>query len=166
MVRVSTNIVLIRTFKIGIMTTITVENASKQPFLGILRELVSAYLEFSKLDSDGLRQYKLTQAQADVIFTLGNTEGLTFKEIGELTLITKGTLTGVIDRLEQKSLVKRVQGSDDRRCVRVVLTRKGDQMFREVFPKHVAYIKERFDKLSSTEIQSIERSLRKLRQIF
>ena len=108
------------------MATVTIHNAAKQPFMGIVRELVWAYQAFSKLDSDALRQYKLTTPQADVIFTLGNTEGLTFKEIGEMTLITKGTLTGVIDRLEQKSLVKRIQGRDDRRCTQVKLTKKGE----------------------------------------
>lgn len=148
------------------MTTVTVENASKQPFLALVRELVWTYQAFSKADVEDLRQYKLTQAQADVIFTLGNTEGLTFKEIGEMTLITKGTLTGVIDRLEQKSLVKRVQGREDRRCTRVVLTRKGNELFRDVFPKHIAHLKTRFDKLSCNEVQNIERSLRKLRQVF
>lgn len=148
------------------MTTVTVDNASKQPFMALVRELVWAYQAFSRLDSDGLRQYKLTQPQADVVFTLGNTEGLTFKEIGEMTLITKGTLTGVIDRLEQKALVKRVQGREDRRCTRVVLTKKGDQLFRDVFPKHIGHLKARFDQLSSNEILTIERSLRKLRQIF
>lgn len=148
------------------MTTVTVDNASKQPFLALVRELVWAYQAFSRADSEGLRQYKLTQPQADVVFTLGNTEGLTFKEIGEMTLITKGTLTGIIDRLEQKTLVKRVQGSEDRRCTRVVLTKKGNQVFRDVFPKHVAYMKSHFDQLNSNEILTIERSLRKLRQIF
>jgi len=148
------------------MSTVTVENAAKQPFLALLRELVWTYQAFNKMDSEGLRQYKLTQPQADVIFTLGNTDGLTFKEIGESTLITKGTLTGVIDRLEEKSFVKRVQGSDDRRCTRVMLTKKGDQLFRDVFPKHISYFKSHFDKLSESEMQSIERSLRKLRQIF
>ena len=148
------------------MTTVTVENASKQPFLALVRELVWAYQAFSRLDSDGLRQYKLTQPQADVIFTLGNTEGLTFKEIGELTLITKGTLTGVIDRLEQKALVKRVQGNEDRRCIRVVLTKKGDRLFRDIFPKHIAHLKTHFDQLSDNEILTIQRALKKLRQVF
>lgn len=148
------------------MPEITAENASQQPFLSLLRELVRTYQAFSKMDGEGLRQFKLTQPQADVIFTLGNTDGLTFKEIGELTLITKGTLTGVIDRLEDKALVKRVQGNDDRRCTRVVLTKKGDQMFRDVFPKHISYFKASFDRLSESEMQAIERSLKKLRQIF
>ena len=147
------------------MTTVTVDNASKQPFLALVRELVWAYQAFSRLDTDGLRQYKLTQPQADVIFTLGNTVGLTFKEIGELTLITKGTLTGVIDRLEQKTLVKRVQGNEDRRCTRVILTKKGDRLFRDIFPKHIAYLKTHFDQLSNNEILTIQRALKKLRQV-
>ena len=147
------------------MTTVTVENASKQPFLALVRELVWAYQAFSRLDTDGLRQYKLTQPQADVVFTLGNTEGLTFKEIGELTLITKGTLTGVIDRLEQKALVKRVQGNEDRRCTRVILTKKGDRLFRDIFPKHIAYLKTHFDQLSNNEILTIQRALKKLRLV-
>ncbi len=148
------------------MTTITVDNASKQSFMALVRELVWTYQAFSRLDSDGLRQYRLTQPQADVIFTLGNTDGLTFREIGELTLITKGTLTGVVDRLEKKSLVKRRQGNEDRRCTRVVLTKKGNRLFRDVFPKHIAYLKSHFDQLSNNEILTIQRALKKLRQVF
>jgi DNA-binding MarR family transcriptional regulator len=147
------------------MASVTIHNAAKQPFMGLVRELVWAYQAFSRIDSDGLRQYKLTTPQADVIFTLGNTEGLTFKEIGEMTLITKGTLTGVIDRLEQKTLVKRIQGRDDRRCTQVKLTKKGEQLFIDVFPKHIAHLKAHFDKLNSKEVTSIEQSLRKLRHI-
>ena len=51
-----------------------------------------------------------TVAQANVIFTLGNTDGMTCKDIGDWTHITKGTLTGVIDRLELKGLVERWGG--------------------------------------------------------
>lgn len=145
------------------MTTVTLENAAKQPFMALVRELVWTYQAFSRLDSEGLRQFDLTPPQADVIFTLGNTEGFTFKEIGKHTLITKGTLTGVIDRLEQKGIVKRVQGADDRRCTRVVLTIKGVKLFEKVFPIHIGKLKKHFDRLSCNEMQTIERALRKLR---
>lgn len=148
------------------MATITIDNAAKQPFMSLLRELVWTYQAFDKIDNNGLRKYKLTQPQADVIFTLGNTDGLTFKEIGMQALITKGTLTGVIDRLESKSLVKRVQGNVDRRCTRVVLTKKGEKLFTDIFPKHIAYMKQYFDKLTCNEIHTIERALKKLRHIF
>ena len=148
------------------MPTITVGNAAKQAFIPLMRELVRTYQAFDKVDNDGLRTYNITQSQADVLFTLGNTQGLTFKEIGCQTLITKGTLTGVIDRLEKKGLVKRIPGSEDRRCIRVVLTGKGKRLFADIFPQHIAYLKKYFDKLSCNEVRTIERALQKLHSIF
>lgn len=146
--------------------TITLKNASKQEFIPVLRELVKAYQAFASYDAAGYRESDLTVSQADVIFTLGNTAGLTFKEIGELTLITKGTLTGVIDRLEDKGLVKRVTQTDDRRCTRVVLSAKGNKVFETEFPRQIAYIKQRFDRLTPQELKQLQTVLQKLRMAF
>ena len=77
------------------------KNASKQPFVAVVRELARAYQAFQAFDAENLRQYDITVPQADVIFTLGNTAGMVFKDIGKHTLTTKGTLTGIVDRLEQ-----------------------------------------------------------------
>lgn len=148
------------------MTTITARNASKQDFMPLMRELVRCYQAFAAYDAAGYQGTGLTVSQADVLFTLGNTDGLTFKEIGSLTLITKGTLTGVIDRMEQKGLVKRVAMSDDRRCTRVSLTAKGNKLFNQEFPRQVRYIKERFDRLNPADMEQAITVLRKIREIF
>ncbi len=142
------------------------KNAAKQAFMPLMRELVRAYQAFAAFDAAGHREAGLTVSQADVIFTLGNTDGLTFGEIGEKTLITKGTLTGVIDRLEKKGLVRRVQCPEDRRCTRVTLTQKGKAVFERQFPRHIAYLKARFDRLSDAEQRTAQKSLQKLRGIF
>lgn len=145
---------------------ITAANAAKQDFIPVMRELVRAYQAFSSYDARGYEGTGLTVPQADVLFTLGNTEGLSFKQIGELTLITKGTLTGIIDRMEQKGLVKRKVSAEDRRITLVRLTRRGERLFEELFPKQIAYIKQCFDKLSKAELKEIKKSLSKLREIF
>lgn len=145
---------------------ITVDNASEQAFIPVLRELVRAYQAFTSFDAVGYRDSGLTVSQADVIFTLGNTDGMTFKEIGALTLITKGTLTGVIDRLEEKKLVKRITLSDDRRCTQVLLTTKGNKVFAKEFPRQIAYIKTRFDRLSPQDLKQLQAVLQKLRTAF
>jgi len=145
---------------------ITASNAAKQDFLPVLRELVRAYQAFASFDAHGYQGTGLTVPQADVLFTLGNTAGLSFKEIGESTLITKGTLTGVVDRLEDKGLMKRRVSSEDRRVTKVVLTKKGMRLFEEVFPRQVNYIKKRFDLLSKAELAEIKKSLNRLHTIF
>ncbi|MDH5178589.1 MAG: MarR family transcriptional regulator [Gammaproteobacteria bacterium] len=145
---------------------ITPANAARQPFMPLLRELVRAYQAFANYDAAGYRDSDLTVSQADVIFTLGNTTGLTFKEIGELTLITKGTLTGVIDRLEQKQLVRRVAQDEDRRCTRVELTPQGKLVFETEFPRQITRLGERFQRLDAKEQAQLIVLLQKLRQAF
>lgn len=148
------------------MTSITIDNAAKQDFIPLMRELVRAYQAFAAVDAAGYRNSDLTVPQADVLFTLGNTDGLTFKEIGEQTLITKGTLTGVIDRMEEKGLLKRVAMPDDRRCTRVILTTKGNKLFQKEFPRQVAYIKQRFDQMDKSSQKRALDSLKQIREIF
>ena len=66
--------------------------AANEEFIPLMRELTRAYQAFAAYDALGYRNTDLTVPQADVVFTLGNTDGLTFREISEKTLITKGTL--------------------------------------------------------------------------
>jgi MarR family transcriptional regulator, 2-MHQ and catechol-resistance regulon repressor len=119
--------------------------AAKASFLPAMRELVRAYQAFSAYSEAHIRQFDLTPAQFDVIATLGNTNGLSMGEIGEKTLITKGTLTGVIDRLIQKQLVLREVPPDNRRNVMVQLTPQGQRIFEQSFPSHIARLSDMHD---------------------
>jgi MarR family transcriptional regulator, 2-MHQ and catechol-resistance regulon repressor len=87
-------------------------------------------------------------------------------DLGEKTLITKGTLTGVVDRLEQKGLVSREVPADNRRCVVVKLTLEGQALFEKVFPVHIAHIKQCFEKLEPSELELLRVLLNRLRQTF
>jgi MarR family 2-MHQ and catechol resistance regulon transcriptional repressor len=144
----------------------TSKQAAREPFLEVLRELVWTYFAMEATGSADIRRLGLTPPQFDVIATLGNTPGMTFKELGEKTLITKGTLTGVVDRLEAKGLVQRVAAEEDRRSVIARLTPEGENMFEETFTSHILFMKQRFDRLSTAERQQITASLRRLRAVF
>jgi MarR family transcriptional regulator, 2-MHQ and catechol-resistance regulon repressor len=144
----------------------TTIESTNESFLPTIRELARAYQAFSMYSEAHVRQFDLTPAQFDAIATLGNTNGLSMGELGEKTLITKGTLTGVIDRLIQKQLVFRETPSDNRRSVIVQLTPKGQKVFEEVFPSHIAYLKQRFEKLDPSELELLKVLLSRLRQLF
>jgi MarR family transcriptional regulator, 2-MHQ and catechol-resistance regulon repressor len=119
---------------------------------------------FERYSGESVRQYGLTHAQFDIVATLGNTPGMSYKELGERTLITKGTLTGVIERLEQKGLVVRERSSDDKRSFHVRLSDAGEAVFRDVFPKVVAHGKRPFAEFSEAEFDEMDEVLRKLRE--
>jgi MarR family 2-MHQ and catechol resistance regulon transcriptional repressor len=142
------------------------EKSAREAFLPVMRELVRTYQAFSCYDAAGYSDVDLTVPQADVIFTLGNTRGLTCKEIGEKTLITKGTLTGILYRLEAKQLIRRVRLAEDRRSTRIQLTRAGERVFVREYPRQIAYLKKRFQRLTQSELHEIHAALRKLREVF
>jgi len=150
------------------MAKITAQNADSQAFVPLMRELLNAYHVFASYDADShrLSGSGLTVAQANVIFTLGNTEGMTCKDIGDWTHITKGTLTGVIDRLENKGLVERWAVEGDGRKTIVALTRKGERIFEQEYPRHISYLKERFDGLKATDRKQATQLLESISGLF
>ena len=84
----------------------------------VIRELARCYQAFQRASDANIRRMGLTPPQFDIVVTLGNTPGMSFKELGSRTLITKGTLTGVVDRLEARGLVERQASQTDGRSTR------------------------------------------------
>ena len=136
-------------------------------YLSLLRPLVEAYLAFYRVGNRHIQSLGLTPGQFDVIAELEGTEGLTCAELSQHTLTTKGTLTGVLDRLEQKGLVQRGEISGDRRATMVQLTPKGQVLFEQVFPVHADYMRPFFAQaLDESEVQDAKRLLRRIRDSF
>ncbi len=120
---------------------------------------------FERLSGEHVRQCGLTHAQFDIIATLGNTAGMSYKELGDKTLITKGTLTGVIERLEQKGLVQRERSLDDKRSWFIRLSPEGEQVFREVFPQVIAKGSVVFSQYSEDDFAALEKTLSSLKKV-
>lgn len=138
----------------------------REPALVTIRELARCFQAFESYSAAHIRTLGLTPPQFDIVATLGNTPGMSFKELGEKTLITKGTLTGVVDRLEARGIVRRVESNADRRSTRVELTDVGAALFDEVFPGVVARTKQVFAILGEDERLALEAGLRRLRETF
>jgi MarR family transcriptional regulator, 2-MHQ and catechol-resistance regulon repressor len=129
------------------------------PYLKVLRPLVEAYLAFWRNDIRHIKSLRLTPSQFDVIATLGDTEGMTCSELSAHTLVTKGTLTGVLDRLASKGLIRREAIKKDRRCTKISLTVKGDALFRKTFAAHLAFLRPFFERALSPEQADQTRAL-------
>jgi len=88
---------------------------------------------------------------------------MTSKLLGEKTLITKGTLTGVVDRLILKDLVRRTQCKYDGRSQIVQLTKKGEAVFDSVYPAHLSYLSKRFADIKPEDYARMQAALQELR---
>jgi DNA-binding MarR family transcriptional regulator len=128
-------------------------------WLPTVRLLSRCFQAFERISDLHVRTLGLTGPQFDIIATLGNTQGMTCGELGERTLITKGTLTGVLDRLVARGLVSRFSHETDGRSRNVRITETGQQLFEDVFPKHLKHCAEAFGALDDATLARLNESL-------
>jgi len=133
-------------------------------FPTVLRELLRTNQAFLSYAAGHVHPLDLTLPQYDVIITLGNSAGMTPKKLGEQTLITKGTLTGVITRLEGKGLVHRMASKKDGRSQIIRLTEAGKEIFERTYPEHLLYINRLFNDYSPEDIATLEAVLLRLQK--
>lgn len=133
---------------------------------GAAREMVQAYHAFERFSSSHIRHLGLTTAQFSVLLALSGGPAKSCKALCAQTAITKGTLTGVIDRLVEKGLVRRGDFVQDRRSSSVCLTDEGQRTFEHVADRHFTCLQQAFSAFEADELKSIEASLRRFRQLF
>ncbi len=135
-------------------------------FLATIRQLALCYQAFDRFSTKQLQGSGLSHRQFDIIATLGNTPGMSPKELGERTLITKGTLTGVINRLVDKNLVQRIPSPLDGRSQIIQLTPAGEAKFDEMFPLLLAAMGKVFTNFKASDYQRVQNALQDLRAVF
>jgi len=88
-----------------------------------------------------LEPFGLTTFHWVVLCCLWEDDGLATSSIGERLQQVGGTLTGVLDRMEERGLVRRERDTRDRRIWRIWLTDAGKQL-EEVLPPIAVEIRE------------------------
>lgn len=130
------------------------------------RELSLTYHAFEVFASRHLRELGLTPGQFSVMSVLAKGTDISCKALGQQAGITKGTLTGIVDRLEQKGLARRSTSPQDRRSSVVNLTDEGRVTFERVANHHFAYLQEAFAGFDHEDLSSFEASFRRFREFF
>lgn len=138
--------------------------SSESTFPTVLRQLMRTHQAFLSYAAQHVHLLDLTLPQYDVIITLGNTSGMPSKKLGEETLITKGTLTGVVSRLEDKGLVERLASKKDGRSQIIRLTEAGRAIYNRTFPEHMVHLSRLFENYAPEEVTKLEADLARLHQ--
>ncbi|MCZ2147996.1 MAG: MarR family transcriptional regulator [Bryobacterales bacterium] len=82
--------------------------------------------------------------------------------VGKKVLLTSGSITAAVDRLERKGLVERRASETDRRARLVHLTGRGRQLIQRAFGEHAAVMEEVVSVLTASERATLVNLLRKL----
>jgi len=82
-------------------------------------------------------RWDLSPSQFNVLNLLRlNPDGLSQTDLSRQLIMHRSNLTGLVDRLEQRGLLKRKDVAADRRAYRVVLTASGSALLREILPRY------------------------------
>lgn len=98
--------------------------------------LSRAYRALLAHDTQDVRRYGLNLTEFAVLELLYHKGPHPLQQIGEKILITTGTITYVVDKLEEKGLLYRQPCDEDRRKTYAVLTNAGHQLLKSIFPTH------------------------------
>jgi DNA-binding MarR family transcriptional regulator len=88
-----------------------------------------------------LDPFGLTVFHWVVLCCLWEEDGLPTSGIGEKLQQVGGTMTGVLDRMEERGLIRRERDQQDRRVWRIWLTQEGQQL-KDVLPPIAVEIRE------------------------
>ena len=127
--------------------------------VGSIRKLVRAvYLDSQKMS----RQFGLTGPQSIVMRLLLNNGSMSSADLSRMMYVTPSNMTGIIDRLEKKDLVKRVRKQGDRRVTLIVLTDTG-KLLSERLPDPIEnkFINQLAD-LKNEQVQILAMAMRQI----
>ena len=128
----------------------------------IYRALDAAHRSAERALGAFVEQLGLTPSQFDVVATLGDTDGLSFTALSEQSLVTGGTLTPVIKRLEAKGLIRRRKGTQDTRQTIYSLTPEGQALYEASFLPTADHLQARMSRLTPADQAHLVRLLREL----
>jgi len=110
-----------------------------KPFEDVRHEamlnIVHTANQVSLLGASFFRPHQLTEAQWNVLFALKyKAVELTQSDLGKRLVVTRASITSVLDKLEEKELVERRSVPGNRRIHHVELTRKGHALVERLEP--------------------------------
>jgi MarR family 2-MHQ and catechol resistance regulon transcriptional repressor len=108
-----------------------IEDIKHELVLNVVRTATQIALRGAAL----FRRFGLTEAQFNVLFALKYKKNdWTQSELGKRLVVTRASITSVLDKLEGKELVRRNEVAGNRRIYHISLTEAGRQLIDEVEP--------------------------------
>jgi len=125
-------------------------------------EAFRVWLRFLRLDQRlrllmgrCLRGVGLSIPQFDVLSALSSAAGITQRQLAQQLYVTKGNVSGLIDRLVQARLVERRRGAQDRRAHALFLTATGKKAAADGFAAQRAFVERTLGRLPQEDLAAL-----------
>jgi MarR family 2-MHQ and catechol resistance regulon transcriptional repressor len=113
-----------------------------------------------------MAEYGLSKSTFNVLMLLrhGPPEGMQLHDLGELLLVSRANITGLISHLEEKGYVTRIVDEHDRRARFAKVTPKAELLLDKFIPVHYSNMSGLMNNLSGVEKHQLVNLLTKVRE--
>ncbi|WP_313997380.1 MarR family transcriptional regulator [uncultured Paenibacillus sp.] len=137
-------------------------NDDRSASLKLFVVLSKAYRTVMDRAVKDMKQYGLSPSEFTILEVLYNKGRIPLQQIGEKILVTSGSVTYNIDKLEAKGFLKRIPCEEDRRVVYAEITPAGVEWFGRIFPGHADLVHSMMNVLDPEEKETATALLKKL----
>jgi DNA-binding MarR family transcriptional regulator len=141
------------------MSADSVENKPLGPVLDFMRLMWAINHRLDRTSRHMYTQYGVTGPQRLVIRVVNAHPGLSAGDLARTLHVHPSTLTGILQRLETRGLLRRAVDPDDARRVRLMLTGKGQRLTVPAIGSVESAMKRALAKWSDTERENARRAL-------
>lgn len=138
----------------------TVENYSREESIGYLLGAARARL-IGALDGE-LAGAPITATQWGVLVHILEGNAKTAADLCRTLSCDTGSMTRMLDRLEEKGLIRRERSTEDRRVVHLVPTEAGHSLPRELQPAVVRMLNHSLRGFAPEELEQLKSYLRRI----
>lgn len=131
----------------------------------LLVELLAATNAIWSQSRPFFEQFDISDAQFNVLNLLAHAkEPTSQRELAQQLLTDKSAVTGLVDRMERKDLIRRKASPDDRRVYHLELTAKGQALWKKVRPVYLKEVERLFANVSGAQREVFLKSLTDLKE--
>ncbi len=138
------------------------ERTSTPPKHGIIRLVNRVRVELIDALDRELSKFDISAAQLIVLASVANKEADSASRLCKSISYDPGAMTRMIDRLQQKGLIRRVPNADDRRASNLELTAAGRALYPQLLEAKETVAAQFLRGFSSDEVRLLEKLLNRL----
>ena len=126
------------------------------------RSVVDSWRRLQRAAEKNLLRADLSVAELRILKVLREQGSSPMNRFSTETMLSQPTITGIVDKLEERGLVKRVRSKEDRREVLIAITPMGRDILAKGMDMHRRFVERALSAMKADEVALLVSLLEKL----
>ncbi|HYB04376.1 MAG TPA: MarR family transcriptional regulator [Nitrososphaerales archaeon] len=129
------------------------------------REISNAWRQIARRGEKNISCLGICTTEFKILRILHEEGPTPMARLSDATVLTQPAITSFVDKLEDQGLVRRDRDHEDRRVIRIAITRRGRSLFRRGLRIHSRFVTGLLSELNETDLSRLSLIMRKISQV-